>query len=142
MPKLTHSISTPHDAEHLFNLVADIESYPQFLPWCEAARINNRQENIIIAELAIKYKIFRGSYVSKVTLIPHKEIIVELVNGPFKNLQNHWKFFPNLKGSDIEFMLDFQLKSKLLENIISSEFEYYTNKMIEAFLKKAASLSA
>ena len=138
MPKLIHNISAPYSAEHLFNLVADIESYPEFLPWCEASRINKREENLIIAELAIKYKIFRGSYISKVILVPNEKITVELVDGPFKALQNHWKFTPNADTTDIEFMLDFQLKSRILENIVSSEFEYYTNKLMEAFLKRAS----
>ncbi len=138
MPKLIHNISAPYSAEHLFNLVADIESYPEFLPWCEASRVNKREENLIIAELAIKYKIFRGSYISKVTLIPNEKITVELVDGPLKALQNHWKFTPNTNTTDIEFMLDFQLKSRILENIVSSEFEYYTNKLMEAFLKRAS----
>lgn len=138
MPKLVHNISAPYDAKHLFDLVADIESYPEFLPWCVAARINDRKKNIIYAELVIKYKLFRSSYVSKVTLVQNKEIIVELVDGPFKKLENHWKFTPSSNGADIEFMLDFTLKSKMLDNIISGEFEYYSNKLIDAFLKRAA----
>ncbi|MCT4634709.1 MAG: type II toxin-antitoxin system RatA family toxin [Rickettsiales bacterium] len=138
MPKLVRNISAPYDAKFLFDLVADIESYPEFLPWCVAARINDRKNNIIYAELVIKYKLFRSSYVSKVTLIPNKEIVVELADGPFKNLQNHWKFTPNANGVDAEFMLDFTLKSKILNNIISNEFDYYSNKLIDAFLKRAA----
>lgn len=139
MPKLIHNISAPYNARHLFDLVADIESYPEFLPWCEASRINKRQENIVIAELAIKYKIFRGSYISKVTLIAPLEIIVELVDGPFKKLQNYWKFTSQGDETNIEFILDFELKSRMLETIVSREFEYYSNKMMEAFLKRAAS---
>lgn len=138
MPKLIHNISAPYNEKHLFDLVADIESYPEFLPWCVAARINDRKENIIFAELVIRYKLFRGSYISKVTLIPNKEIIVELVDGPFKNLQNHWKFTPNLNGTDIEFMLEFTLKSNMLNNLVNSEFDHYANKLIEAFLKRAS----
>lgn len=138
MPKLIHNISAPYDAKFLFDLVADIESYPEFLPWCIAARINDRKENILFAELVIKYKFFRSSYISKVTLIPNTEIVVELVNGPFKNLHNHWKFTPTSNGVDVEFMLDFTLKSNLLNNIITSEFDYYSNKLIDAFLKRAA----
>ena len=142
MSKLIHTISTPYSHENLFNLVADIESYPHFLPWCEAARIKKRQDNIIIAELVIKYKIFRGSYVSKVTLIPPEKIIVELVDGPFKFLQNHWKFNECANGTEIEFMLDFELKSSILESIISSEFDRYANKLMDAFLKRAADIFA
>lgn len=140
MPKLIHNISAPYNAKHLFDLVADIESYPEFLPWCEASRINGRQEDVVIAELVIKYKIFRGSYISKVTLVQDQEIIVELVDGPFKTLQNYWKFTPHAGGVNIEFILDFELKSRMLEAIINKEFEHYSNKLMEAFLKRAASL--
>jgi coenzyme Q-binding protein COQ10 len=133
VPKKVYNITTQYDADHLFDIVANIEAYPEFLPWVAAARILDTQENIIIAELLIRYKVFRGSYVSKVTLIPKQEIIVELVDGPFKHLNNYWKF----NGNEVEFKLDFELKSSLLENLISNEFEHYAGKMMDAFNKRA-----
>jgi coenzyme Q-binding protein COQ10 len=133
MPKKLYSISIKHSPDELFDLVADIESYPEFLPWVNAARILERKDNFIIAELMIKYNIFRSKYTSKVRLIPKKEIIVELVDGPFKYLHNHWKF----KDGKVSFMLDFELKSKLLESMITQEFDHYNNKMMDAFLKRA-----
>ena len=137
MPKKTYNISTLHTPEHLFNLVADIESYPEFLPWVAAARILERQDNVIIAELLVKYKFIRSRYTSKVTLTSKQEIIVELVDGPFKHLQNHWKFIETSNGSIIEFMLDFELKSSLLEELITSEFDKYAQKLMAAFIKRA-----
>ena len=89
MPKKTYNITTEYDSRFLFDIVADIEAYTEFLPWVAAARILEKNEDIIIAELLVKYKIFRSSYISRVKLIPKQEIIVELVDGPFKHLSNY-----------------------------------------------------
>ena len=137
MPKQIYNLTTEYDAKKLFDLVADIESYPQFLPWVVASRIKERKDNVIIAELVIKYKFFRSCYTSKVTIFPYQEIIVELVEGPFKHLRNYWKFEETSDGSKIEFMLDFELKSSLLDDLISSEFEKYAKKLMDAFIKRA-----
>jgi coenzyme Q-binding protein COQ10 len=140
MPKIINSISTPFKQEDLFKLVADVELYPQFLPWCEAARIKEKKENVLIVELVIKYKIFCGSYTSKVSLTPNSEIKTELVEGPFKYLESKWGFIPEENGTRIEFALEFELTSKFLENIISNEIENYYKKMLEAFLRRAEQL--
>ena len=137
MPKLTRHISTIYSPEDLFDLVANIEAYPEFLPYCTAARIIKQQDNLIIAELMIKYKVFRSAYTSRVTLYPKDKITVELVDGPFKHLKNHWQFIKEANGSTIEFMLDFELKSSLLENLINSEFDYYADKLMAAFINRA-----
>lgn len=137
MPKVNYTISAPYQTDDLFDLVADIESYPLFLPWCSAARIIKKQNNVIIAELAIRYKFFFGTYTSKVTLIPKQEIIVELVDGPFKHLQNNWKFIPHQNESKIEFHLDFELKSKILDNFLQRDISQYTNIMLDSFLQRA-----
>jgi len=134
VPKRVYNIETKYDAGLLFDLVADIESYPEFLPWVAAARSLECKDNVVIAELLVKYKLFRSSYTSKVTLVPKQEIIVELVDGPFKHLNNHWKFMDH----KVEFMLDFELQSKLMESLISSEFDHYAAKMMEAFDKRAS----
>ena len=140
MPKIVYNISAPYHNEDLFDLVADIESYPEFIPWCSASRIIKHQKDLIIAELAIRYNFFSSSYTSRVTLIPKKEIIVELVDGPFKYLQNHWKFIDNKNGSDIKFMLDFELKSSLLEKLVSNELDKYSTKLLDSFMKRAAEI--
>lgn len=137
MPKQTYNIETSHSPEHLFAIVSNIELYPEFLPWVAAARILSKKDNILIAELAIKYKFFRSCYSSKVTLLPNQEIIVELVDGPFKYLKNYWKFIKHNNCTKVEFMLDFELKSSILEKFISSEFEYYSKKIMASFIKRA-----
>ncbi len=137
MPKQSYNISTSHSPEQIFDLVADIESYPKFLPWITAARILSKEDNTIIAELVIKYKFFRSCYTSKVTLTPKKEIQVELVKGPFKYLHNHWSFKIKDNETKIEFILDFEMQSSILESLISNELDYYSKKMMEAFIKRA-----
>ena len=134
--KKTYSLETNYSADYLFDLVADIESYPEFLPWVSAARILEQKDNVIIAELMVKYKLFRSSYISRVVLTPKSEISVELVEGPFKYLYNSWKF----SEKRVEFMLDFELKSSLFNNLINSEFENYSERMFNAFNKRALDL--
>lgn len=133
MPKRTYNITTEYNSEYLFDIVADVESYPEFLPWVVASRILEREGDVIIAELMVKYKLFRSSYISRVKLVPKQEIIVELVDGPFKYLNNYWKF----TGNNVEFRLDFEFKSSLFNDLISSEFERYARKMMDAFNMRA-----
>lgn len=137
MQKVDYNISVPYKADKLFDLVADIESYPLFLPWCSAARIIKRENNVIIAELAIRYKIFFGTYTSKVTLIPKSEINVELVDGPFQHLKNQWNFIQNNQQSDIFFTIDFKLKSNFLNDLLEKSISNHTNTIFEAFIKRA-----
>lgn len=140
MPRVSYNISSLHKVENLFNLVADVESYPNFLPWCSATRIIKQEEKELIVELLIRYKFFSSSYVSKIILIPSKEIIVELVDGPFKHLYNKWKFTDQNNKSHIEFSLDFELKSSILEDLIKQNINSYTEKLLDAFVKRADAL--
>ncbi len=138
MPKLSYNISTQYNDEFLYNIVADIESYPIFIPWVVGARILNKDGNQALAELLIKYKFFRSSYVSKVNFCSSfSEIKVELDNGPFKYLKNHWKF----NKGNVEFLLDFELNSNIFNQLISEKFDSYAKKMMDAFLHRANSLA-
>lgn len=132
------SIYTP---QQLFDLVADVEKYSEFLPWCRAARILERRENSFTAELIISFAHFTESYVSLVSLHPHHAIEVTLVRGPFEHLANHWKFIPVEQGGTIiDFSLDFKFRSALLEKLIGSLFARATAKMVSAFKTRADQL--
>lgn len=133
MPKLILNHKSEYKSEDLFNLVADIESYPQFIPWVIGARIKKKEGNILLAELLVKYKIFRTSYISKVILVPKEKIIVELADGPFKYLLNEWHFKQNM----IKFMIDFELKSSFLNDLVAEELGKYSEKIIECFTQRA-----
>lgn len=137
MPKQSYNINLSYSAKKLFEIVSDIEKYPEFIPWVSAARIISKNEHFIIAELMVKYKIFRSRYTSKVHLTPYSEIKVELVKGPFEYLHNLWKFTENDKLTAIDFNLDFKINSTILENLISKDLEYYSKQLMNAFIDRA-----
>jgi coenzyme Q-binding protein COQ10 len=136
----------PYTTRQLFDLVADVQSYPEFLPWCRAARILKREEHEFLGELIISFKGFTESYVSRVILTPPvgsgiAAINVELVSGPFENLSNRWVFTPESNGhTKIEFDLDFKFRSTLLDKLIGGLFARASETMVEAFRKRAAAL--
>lgn len=139
---------SPYSPRQLFELVLDIEKYPEFLPWCRAARILSREEDRLLGELVISFKHITESYVSEVTFTPPQEgqqgrIDVKLVRGPFKHLENHWRFLllPD-GGTEIKLDLAFQFRTKLLDTFIGLLFGKATVKMAAAFKERADKLYA
>ena len=146
-----HSYNDTQESEYcpqqLFDLVIDIERYPEFLPWCRAARILERHDNRLVAELVISFKHFTESYVSEVvfrrpqTATDSGVIDVKLVRGPFEALANHWSFMPRDKGgSAITLDLSFKFRSRLLDSIIGILFGKACIKMVRAFKDRADAL--
>lgn len=137
---------SPYSPRQLFDLVIDIERYPEFLPWCRAARILERGEGRLLGELVISFKHISESYVSEVTFTPPGDNItgiidVKLVRGPFKHLENHWKFIAREQGgTEIKLDLAFQFRSRLLDSLIGLLFGKATLKMAEAFKQRAHDL--
>ena len=141
MPHHTDRHILPYTPQQLFDLVADVERYPEFLPWCRAARILSREPDGFLAELVINFKGFTESYVSRVTLNSPDAIDVVLVRGPFAHLENRWRFTPlEAGGTEIEFFLDFKFRSRLLETLIGGMFEKASRKMTSAFRARADAL--
>jgi len=147
MHKYSDTKLLPYSTEQLFDLVIDIEKYPQFLPWCRAARILERHEDYLVAELIISFKHISESYVSKVTFKRPKSqtddgfINVDLVRGPFSHLENHWQFKPTAEsGSEICLHLAFGFRSRLLDAIIGLMFGKACAKMVGAFKDRAEKL--
>lgn len=130
----------PYSPEQLFTLVADVEKYPEFLPWCRAARVMERKDNEFLGELVISFAHHRESYVSRIVLSPHHAINVTMVRGPFEHLTNQWRFTPEQGGTRIDFALDFKFRSKLLEKLIGALFAKATAKMVTAFQQRAEAL--
>jgi coenzyme Q-binding protein COQ10 len=131
----------PYAPEQLFDLVADIEKYPEFLPWCRAARILKRAEGECEAELVIAFKHMTESYVSHVTLNRPHQIEATLMRGPFHHLVNRWQFTPAPGGgTQVDFFLDFQFRSFILEKLIGSFFGRAVEKMVAAFTTRAQAL--
>ncbi len=141
MPKETKTHICNHNINDLFNLVADVESYPEFLPWCSAARIRKKNADFIVADLVICFKGITETYSSHVNLLKNQEepeIIVKAIDGPFENLDNFWKFKKISENqTEITFEIDFTFKSKILNSLIGSFFKKAYEKMINAFEERA-----
>lgn len=135
----------PYKAKQMFDLVSDIEHYQDFLPWCLGSRITKRQEyedrEILSADLLIGYKMFRETFTSRVELIESGEglqVLVQNVNGPFKEMKNHWIIVDEPQGGcKVSFHVSFEFKSFLLNQMMSSFFEQATQKMVTSFEERA-----
>lgn len=141
MPTHAERRFLPYTPQQLFDLVEDIEKYPEFLPWCIGARIRRRQGNEILADLVIGFKMFRERFTSRVVLSPVERIDVSYSEGPFKYLTNHWLFEaqPN-GGCIIDFYVDFEFRSRLLQAMIGIVFNEAVRLMVSAFEKRANEL--
>ncbi len=138
MPNHYSESILPYNQKQLYDLVADIENYPKFVPWCEAAKVWERDGNIALADLVIGFKSISGKYTSRVFLDEQAyEISVELAQGPFKHLYQGWKFIKTPDGTRVEFDIDFSMRSKILEKIVDIMFQEVCTKMISAFKKRA-----
>lgn len=141
MPAHTETRFLPYTPEQMFTLVAAVDRYPEFLPWCMGARIKRREETIFWADLIIGFKIFRETFTSKVMLHAPDRIDVELVEGPFKHLINRWAFAPDDEGGcRIDFYVDFEFRSRVLQAAIGPLFDEATRRMISAFTTRADAL--
>ncbi|MBS0538575.1 MAG: type II toxin-antitoxin system RatA family toxin [Proteobacteria bacterium] len=129
----------------LFDLVADVPRYPEFLPWCTAARVRRREgPNVEIDELAIGFGPFHEKFVSKVTLTPDDpagpRIETTGVEGPFRHLGSKWQFRPHPEGTEIEFALEFEFRSVILQHTVRMLFAEAVKRMVSAFEARAAQL--
>ncbi len=140
MPSHTERHPLPYTPEQLFDLVADVDRYPEFLPWCMATRVRQQDDKEMIADMVIGFKIFRESFTSRVTLNRPEKIDVMYENGPFKYLENHWIFEPSGNGCVIDFSVDFEFKSRLLEKAIGAVFQEAVHRMVGAFETRARAL--
>ena len=140
MPTHAERRVLPYTAEQLFALVADIERYPEFLPWCTGARIREKTADLITADLIIGFKMFRERFTSRVTLEPPHRIDVTYAEGPFRYLNNYWTFTPVTDGCRIDFFVDFEFKSRLMQKVIEVLFSEAVRRMVGAFEKRARDL--
>lgn len=140
MPTHAEKRVLPHTPEQMYQLVADIEKYPQFLPWCVALRIKSREHNLLLADMMIGFKMIREKFTSRVTLTPGQRVDVAYEDGPFKYLNNHWIFDPHEDGCEIDFYVDFEFKSKILQKVMGAVFNEAVQLMVNAFEKRAKKL--
>lgn len=132
----------PYPPEQLFDLVADVGRYPEFLPWCLAARIKQREANLIVADLVIGFRMIRERFTSRVTLDrPALRIDVAYTEGPFKYLENRWLFHATEDGGcRIDFKVEFAFKSAILEKLMGVVFHEAVRRMVAAFETRARQL--
>ena len=143
----THSETRkmPYSAAQMYALVADVARYPEFLPWCAGARIRatTRVDAIVVmeADLVISFKLFREKFGSRVTLDEAgQKILVEYLDGPFKYLRNSWAFRDVEGGCEIDFFVDFEFKSRVLQTLIGVVFTEAMHRIVRAFEARARAL--
>ncbi len=130
----------PYTPQQMYALVADIDRYPEFLPWCIAARVIRRDGDVIYSDMVIGFKMFRERFSSKVTLNPPDSILVDYIRGPMRYLNNHWRFEPNGQGCVIDFYVDFEFHSAILQSAIGLLFNEAARRMVSAFEARARQL--
>ena len=147
MPQHKDSRILPYTADQMYALVADIERYPEFLPWNTAARIRSRRpepdgSELVEADLVISFKVFRERFGSRVTLWPQqKRIDTEYLDGPFKYLKSGWSFADLPHGScKVDFFVDFEFRNAILGKVIGVVFGEAMSRIVRAFEERARSL--
>jgi coenzyme Q-binding protein COQ10 len=132
----------PYTPAQLHALVADVAKYPQFLPWCVGARVRSHIEHEMVADLTIGFGPIRESFTSRVLFLPQtpngaRAIRVQYEKGPFKYLHNSWDFTPHPDGCVVDFFVDFEFRSFVLQKAIGAVFTEAVRMMVNAFLKRA-----
>ncbi len=140
MPTHGEKKRLPYTPEQMFDLVADVRRYPEFLPWCVAARVVTQSPTELVADLTIGFRMFRETFRSRVTLDRPGHLHVEYLTGPFRYLSNHWRFHPAPGGVEVDFFVDFEFKSRLLQAVIGTVFNEAVRVMVRAFERRAAVL--
>jgi ribosome-associated toxin RatA of RatAB toxin-antitoxin module len=132
------SVLLAYSAEQMFALVDGIEEYPKFLPWCGGAEVRKREGDKVLAALTINYHGIRQSFTTENTNTPPTSISMALVEGPFKHLHGIWHFKPlRADACKVEFDLQYEFSSKILEQIIGPVFSMIANSFVDSFCKRA-----
>ena len=141
MPRHTERRNLPYSPEQLFDLVADVKSYPQFLPWVAAVRVRSDSPTDMVADLVVGFRALKETFTSKVHKRRPSEIEIDYIEGPLKYLHNSWKFEPDGKGgTEIHFCVDFAFRSRLFETLAGQMFDRALRRMIGAFEDRAHAL--
>ncbi|WP_416368425.1 type II toxin-antitoxin system RatA family toxin [Tritonibacter mobilis] len=146
MPTHSETRPMPYSAQQMYDLVADVASYPKFLPWCAAARIRSRTpegaSEVMEADLVISFKVFRERFGSRVVLHPEEhKIDTEYLDGPFRYMKSNWAFQDREDGGcDVSFFVDFEFKNAVLQGIIGVVFNEAMQRIVRAFERRAAEL--
>ena len=140
MPRHSETRRLPYTPEQMFDLVADVERYPEFIPWVTAVRIRSDSATEMVADLIVGFKGLRETFTSKVGKTRPTAIHVDYLDGPLKYLRNDWTFRPDGTGCQVDFSVDFEFKSRMFELLAGQMFGAALRKMIGAFETRAVSL--
>lgn len=138
MTHIARSALIPYSAHEMFALVADIPSYPQFLPWCGGARILSQDEDLVVASIDIAYMGVHKTFTTRNRLQQDKLLEMSLVEGPFRHLHGNWLFNAlSADASRVSFDLDFEVSNRLLAVVINPVFTAIANQMVDSFAARA-----
>jgi coenzyme Q-binding protein COQ10 len=145
MPKHNETRVLPYTADQMYALVADVPSYPKFLPWNAAARVRSRRPvpggEVMEADLVISFKVFRESFGSRVTLLPaQRRIETVYIDGPFRHMRSSWDFRDVPGGCEVTFDVDFEFRNAILQAVIGVVFNDAMQRIVRAFERRAAEL--
>ncbi|HEY3638583.1 MAG TPA: type II toxin-antitoxin system RatA family toxin [Rhizomicrobium sp.] len=146
MPSQTDSRILPYTVDFIYAIVADVERYPEFVPWCAGLRILKRElasfGEVIWAETLVGFKSLRERYTSRVELDPgNRRIDVTQTEGPFRKLENHWRFAPVGESCRVDFAITFEFRSRLLGHVAGATLALVMGQMTDAFEARARALS-
>jgi coenzyme Q-binding protein COQ10 len=144
MPQFSTKRRVRHAAAKMFDLVADVERYPEFVPLCRDLNVTSRTVKeegveVLVADMTVAYKLVRETFTSRITLDnPKLQILVEYLSGPFSRLQNRWTFHPvDEHACDVEFFIEYEFRSRVLAALMGAMFDAAFRRFAAAFEKRA-----
>ncbi|MGH6739080.1 MAG: type II toxin-antitoxin system RatA family toxin [Bradyrhizobium sp.] len=144
MPAFSSTRRVSHSAQDMFDLVADVERYPEFVPLCRELKVRQREARdegavIVVADMTVSFKLVRETFRSRITLDkPNLQILVEYLEGPFSHMQNRWTFRPaGEQACEVEFFIDYEFRSRMLGVLMGTMFETAFRRFASAFEKRA-----
>lgn len=145
MPTFSNRRHVDFSPQQMFDLVADVDSYPEFVPLCEGLTVKTRTPSnageVLIATMDVGYKAIRERFTTRVKLQPEKQqILVEYLDGPFSHLENRWRFLPSGKGCSVDFYIDYEFRSRMLAVLMGAVFDKAFRKFANAFEARAGQI--
>ncbi|OFZ96650.1 MAG: hypothetical protein A3H35_07500 [Betaproteobacteria bacterium RIFCSPLOWO2_02_FULL_62_17] len=141
MVTVERSALVNYPARVLYGLVADVLSYPEFLPWCSAAEVNMSEPGFTVATLHVSYRGIRQQFSTRNVNQPERQIEISLISGPFRHLKGTWRFDAlSPQASKVSLHLEYQLSHGLLERVMGSVFQHIANTFVDAFVHRAEAL--
>lgn len=137
MPQIQLSETVAYSPRQMYDLVVDMERYPEFLPWCVAGRRLRDEGHQFVAEMTVAFKGVREVFQTLDRVVPGERVDIQLVRGPFSHLRSEWSFTPVAGGTRVDFFIDFQFKSFLLNMTVGPLFAHAARQIVQAFSDRA-----